>query len=76
MCKTNTNNVNKALAFLQTTAGKDEPNISLLRKLQPKSQHGTQNVKARIRTTTKDKKMSNIKYSSLQINAIIEITRH
>ena len=28
MCKTNTNNVSKALAFLQTTAGKDEPNIS------------------------------------------------
>ena len=37
----NTNNVNKTWILLQTTGGKDEPNIVCMRK----SQHGTQNVK-------------------------------
>ena len=36
----NTNNVNKTRALLQTTGGKDEPNIVCMRK----SKHGTQNV--------------------------------
>jgi len=30
--QTNTNNVNKAWTFLQTTGGKDEPNIVCMRK--------------------------------------------
>jgi len=30
--QTNTNNVNKTCAFLQTTGGKDEPNIVFMRK--------------------------------------------
>ena len=40
----NTNNVNKTLA-LQTTGGKDEPNIFFMRKLQRIPQHETQNAK-------------------------------
>jgi len=32
--QTNTNNVTKARAFLQTTGGKAEPNIVLMRKSQ------------------------------------------
>ncbi len=39
--QTNTNNVNKKRALLQTTGGKDEPNIVFMWK----SQHETQNVK-------------------------------
>jgi len=30
--QTNTNNVNKICALIQTTEGKDEPNIVLMRK--------------------------------------------
>ena len=30
--QTNTNNVNKTLTLLQTTGGKDEPNIAFMRK--------------------------------------------
>ena len=41
----NTNKVNKTLALLQTTGGKDEPNIVFMRKSQQTSQHGTQNIK-------------------------------
>ena len=41
---TNTNNVNKTCSLLQTTGGKDEPNIVLMRKSLRTSQHGTQNV--------------------------------
>ena len=51
----NTNNVNKTRALLQTTGGKDEPNIVCMRK----SQHGTQNVKTHNRRTQNTKKMSN-----------------
>jgi hypothetical protein len=43
----NTNNVNKTRALLQTTGGKDEPNIVCMRK----SQHGSQNVKTHNRRT-------------------------
>ena len=32
MRKTNTNNVNKTWALLQTTGGKEEPNIAFMRK--------------------------------------------
>ena len=31
--QTNTNNVNKTSTLLQTTGGKDEPNIGFMRKL-------------------------------------------
>jgi hypothetical protein len=53
--QTNTNNVNKTRALLQTTGGKDEANIVCMRK----SQHGTQNVKTHNRRTQNTKKMSN-----------------
>jgi hypothetical protein len=45
------NNVNKTWALLQTTGGKDEPNIVFMRKWSRKSQHGIQNVKTHNRTT-------------------------
>ena len=54
----NTNNINntdKTSALLQTTRGKDEPNMVFMRT----SQHGTQNVKTHNKTTQKAKKMSN-----------------
>jgi hypothetical protein len=52
----NTNNVNKTLALLQTTGGKDETNSVCMRK----SQHGTQNLKTHNRRTqTNKEKMSN-----------------
>ena len=55
--QTNTNNVNKTCTLLQTTGGKDEPNIIfLLRKSHRTSQHGTQNVKTHNKTTQKNKK--------------------
>jgi hypothetical protein len=50
--KANTNNVNKTWALLQTTGGKDEPNIVCMRK----SEHGTQNVKTYNRTIQKNYK--------------------
>ena len=60
--QTNTNNVNKTCTLLQTTGGKDEPNIIfLLRKSHRTSQHGTQNVKTHNKTTqkkTKNKKQN------------------
>jgi hypothetical protein len=37
-----TNNVNQTSALLQTTLGKDEPNIVSMRILQRTSQNGTQ----------------------------------
>jgi hypothetical protein len=43
--QTHTNNVNKTRDILQTTGGKDEPNIVLMRKSSRTSQHGTPNVK-------------------------------
>ena len=43
--QTNTNNVNKIGVLLQTTGGKDEPNIVFMQKSYRTSQHGTQNVK-------------------------------
>jgi len=49
--QTNTNNVNKTCALLQTTEEKDEPNIIFMRKSLPASQHETQNVKTHNRTT-------------------------
>ena len=52
---TNTYNVNKTWALLQTTGGKDEPTIVCMRK----SQHGTQNVKTHNRRTQSTTKMSN-----------------
>jgi len=45
--QTNTNNVNKTRALMQTIGGKDEPNIP--------SQHGTKNIKTHNRTTQKRK---------------------
>ena len=48
--QTNKNNVNKTLALLQTTGGKDEPNIISMWKLQRTSQHRTLNVKTYDRT--------------------------
>jgi hypothetical protein len=41
----NTNNVNKTLALLQTTGGKEGPNIDSMRKSQRTPQNGTQNEK-------------------------------
>jgi hypothetical protein len=57
--QTNTNNINKTPALLQT-GGKDKPNIVCMRITQRTSQHETQNVKTHNRTTQKTKKMSNI----------------
>ena len=51
----NTNNVNKTRALLQTTGGKEKPNIVCMRK----SQRGTQNVKTHNRRTQNTKMMSN-----------------
>jgi hypothetical protein len=39
--QTNTNNVNKTCALLQTTGVKDEPNIVIMRKLQRTPHNGT-----------------------------------
>ena len=47
--QTNTNNVNKSWALLQTTWGKGRTN----HRLYAKSQHGTQNVKTHNRRTQK-----------------------
>jgi hypothetical protein len=49
--QTNTNNVNKTCALLQTTGDKDEPNIVFMWKSLRTSQHETQNVKTYKRTT-------------------------
>ena len=49
--ETNTNNVNKTWALLQIIRGKDEQNITFMRKSYRKSEHGTQNVKTHNRTT-------------------------
>jgi hypothetical protein len=43
--QTNTTNVKKTWALLQTTGGKDEPNIVFMRKSQRTSQHVTNNLK-------------------------------
>ena len=48
------NNVNKTCVLLQTSGGKDEPNIVFMWT----SQHETQNVKTHYRTTLKTIKMS------------------
>jgi hypothetical protein len=49
--QTNTNNVKKTWTILQTTGGKDEPNIFLCGNHSGRtSQHGTQNVKPFDRT--------------------------
>ena len=53
--QTNTNNVNKTWALLQTTGGKDEPNIVLRGNRKGHHQHGTQNVKIHKSTTQKTK---------------------
>jgi hypothetical protein len=58
------NNVNKTCAILQTTGGKDEPNIVCMRT----SQHGTLNVTKHNRTTQKTKKMSNTVLRSYTIH--------
>ena len=52
----NANNINKTWTLLQTTGGKNEPNIVSKRRSQRKSQHGTKNVKTHNRTTQKAKK--------------------
>ena len=49
----NTNNANKTRVLLQTTGGKDEPNIVSMRKPQRTLQHGTQNVKTHNRSKQK-----------------------
>ena len=53
--QTNTNMINKTCALLQTTEGKDEPNIVFNggKSLQT-SQHGTQSVKIHNSTTQKN----------------------
>ena len=56
--QTNTNNVNKTWALLQTSGGKDEPNIIYL-EIVADNTHGTQDVKKHNMTTQKNKKMSN-----------------
>ena len=56
--QTNTNNINKTYTLLQTTGGKDEPHIVLMRESQWTSQHGTQNTKTH-NTTQKTKMMNN-----------------
>jgi len=48
--QTNTNNVIKTWALLQTTGGKDEPNIVFIQNSQRTSQQGTQNEKTFDRT--------------------------
>ena len=45
--------VNRYQCLLQSTGGKDEPNIDFIWKLQRTSQHGTQNAKTFDRTTQK-----------------------
>ena len=55
----NTNNLNMTRTLPQTTGGKDEPNISFMRKSQRTSLHGTQNIKTHNRRTQKTKTMSN-----------------
>ena len=45
---------NKTRALLQTTGGKDERNIVLMRKSYLTSQHGTEDVKRHHRTTEKN----------------------
>ena len=50
----NTNNANKTRVLLQTTGGKDEPNIVSMRKPQRTLQHGTQNVKTHNRSKQKN----------------------
>ena len=42
---TNTDNVNKKRVLLQTTGGKDKPNIDFIRKSKRTSKQGTPNVK-------------------------------
>ena len=49
--ETDINNENKSWALLQTTGGKDEPNIVFMWKSWRTSQHGTKNVKTHNRTT-------------------------
>ena len=44
---------NKTRALLQTTGGKDEPNIVLMQKSYRTSQRGTEDVKRHYRTTEK-----------------------
>jgi hypothetical protein len=56
--QTNTINVNKTWALLQTSGGKDEPNIIYL-EIVADNTHGTQDVKKHNMTTQKTKKMSN-----------------
>ena len=45
---------NNTGALIQTTGGKDEPNIVLMGKLYLTSQHGTEHVKRHYRTTEKN----------------------
>jgi len=56
--QTNTNNVKKTWALIQTTRGNDEPNIMFMQKSWGTSQHGTPNVKTHNRKTQKSKNMS------------------
>ena len=51
--QTNTNNVNKKWALVQTTGGKDEPKIVFMRKSWQTSQHGTKNLKTQNRFSYK-----------------------
>jgi len=56
------------MGLLQTTGGKDEPNIVFMWKSQRTSQHGTQNGKTQNWTTQKKKKkrISFLKKTCLQ----------
>ena len=46
--QTNTTEANKTWTLLQTTGGKDEPNIVFMLKSQQTSQHGTRNAKTHL----------------------------
>ena len=51
---------------LQTTGGKDEPNIVFMRKSKWTSLQGTKNIMTHHRTTQKTKKISNTDHTKNQ----------
>ena len=72
----NTNNVNKTLALLQTTGGKEGPNIDSMRKSQRTPQNGTQNGKRH--KNLKDKKHESRQYKIYTLKEFVflfDITR-
>jgi hypothetical protein len=63
--QTNTNNVNKTWALLQTTGGKDEPSISLCGK-----RYGLHNTELRRHIKWQHKKLKNEDHRPHQINRV------